>query len=159
MRSKTRSLQATLNAQKPDLLVIVETHLVGKNTINIEGYKRITLPSRKCNGGGILIAAKDNTNFEMITLDINQAHEQLWVQIKTPQGIFRICAAYGLHESRSSPTEIENWHYELEKKYAEFGDVPTIILGDMGAYMGNRNDIQGIGENAPGTNTNGTFLQ
>ena len=139
------------------MLVIVETHLVGKNTINIQGYKRITLRSRKCNGGGILIAAKDDTNFKMITLDINQDHEQLWVQINTPQGIFRMCAAYGLHESRSSPSEIESWHYELEKKYAEFGDVPTIILGDMNAHMGN--DIQGIEGNAPETNTNGNFLR
>ena len=110
------SLQTTVNELGPDLIILVETHLVGKNTIKIEGYDNVITRNRPSKGGGLLIATKNTLDAKIVVLDVNQDHEQMWVQICGQKGKINICIAYGLHESRCSKNEIENWHYQLEEK-------------------------------------------
>ena len=56
LRSKLDSLQAAALLYEPDLIMLVETHIVGKSKINIRGYKETIVRNRKSNGGGLLIA-------------------------------------------------------------------------------------------------------
>ena len=142
IRSKLTSLKAIIEKQTPDLIIIVESHLVRNNTIKIKGYDRITYKNRTSNGGGILIAAKNNQNIEMVTIKIHEEMEQLWVQLMVNNFKFNLAAAYGPVESRTSTSDINNWYYELEKSYAENDSNPTIILGDFNAHIGN--DREGI---------------
>ena len=74
IRSKLHSLQTIANVIKPGLIILVETHLVGKNTIKIEGYDRIITRNRKSKGGGLLIALKDTVDAKMVVLDVNENH-------------------------------------------------------------------------------------
>ena len=140
IRSKLTSLKAIIEKQVPDIIIIVESHLVGKNTIKIKGYDRIAYKNRTSSGGGILIAAKNNLNVEMITIKIHEEMEQLWVQFIVNNFKFNLAAVYGLIESRASINEINNWYYELEKSYAENDSNPTMILGDFNAHIGSDKD-------------------
>ena len=151
------SLQTTVNELRPDLIVLVETQLVGKNTIKIEGYDKIITRNRPSKGGGLLIAMKNTMDAKMVVLDVNQNHEHMWVQLNSKTGKINLCVAYGLHETRCSKNEIENWHYELEEKYTKFDSEPTIIIGDLNAHMGN--DSKGIKENNSRINQNGEHLR
>ena len=139
------SLQTTVNELGPDLIILVETHLVGKNTIKIVGYDNVITRNRPSKGGGLLIATKNTLDAKIVVLDVNQNHEQMWVQLCGQKGKINLCIAYGLHESRCSKNEIESWHYDLEEKYAKFDSEPTIIIGDLNAHIGN--DHKGIKDN------------
>lgn len=157
IRSKLHSLQTIANVIKPGLIILVETHLVGKNTIKIEGYDRIITRNRKSKGGGLLIALKDTVDAKMVVLDVNENHEQMWIQLSGPDAKFNIGIAYGLHETRCTKQELENWHYELEEKYAQYNDNPTIIIGDMNAHVGN--DEKGVKGNTDKINQNGEYIR
>ena len=157
IRSKMHSLHAILKQKEPDILVLVESQLVGKNSISIKGYDRIIMRNRSGKGGGILVAARNQSNLQMITTEINANNEQMWLQISDKTWKFNLCVAYGLQESRSTKEEIDDWYYNIEKAYAENQDEPTLIIGDLNALVGN--DEHGIKNNHPIINTNGEKLR
>ena len=128
---EAKSLQTTVNEIKPDLIILVETQLVGKNTIKIAGYDKIITRNRPSKGGGSLIAMKNTLDAKIVVLDINQNHEHMWVQLCGQKGKINLCVAYGLHETRCSKNEIENWHYDLEEKYAQFDSEHSMLTWEM----------------------------
>ena len=93
----------------------------------------------------------------MITTNISEKSEQMWVEITCGQQKFMIAICYGLSESRCSEEEIEEWYYELERQYAVNIEKPVIIIGDMNAHVGN--DSMGIPENTNIISRNGTKLR
>ena len=95
IRSKLTSLNAIIERQLPDKIVLVETHLVRNNTIKIKGYHRIVYKNRISNGGRILIAARNNENVEIVTIELHEELKQLWVQISVNNFKFNIAAVYG----------------------------------------------------------------
>ena len=58
IRSKINSLTAATLLYQPELIIITESHIVGKTNITIKGYREKILRNRKSKGGGILIAKK-----------------------------------------------------------------------------------------------------
>ena len=64
---------------KPEIIILVETHLVKKNTIKINGYENVITRNRNTNGGGLLVAQRNNLGSKLVILDINQTHEQMWI--------------------------------------------------------------------------------
>ena len=142
IRSKELSLQATVNKMKPDIIILVETRLVKKNTIKINGYENVITRNRNTDGGGLLVAKRNNLDSKLVILDINQTHEQMWIELTGPNGKINLCIAYGLHESRCTKQEIEDWHFNIEQKIGEYDQHPVLLIGDMNAHIGN--DDKGI---------------
>ena len=157
IRSKMHSLNAALDSEKPDILIILESQLVGKYNIKIDGYENQVKRNRTTKGGGILAATRNNSDLEMIVVSINEKHEQMCLQISNSQWKFRLCIAYGLQESRSSEDEIDDWYYSLEKTVAKNQDEQLLIVGDINAHIGN--DEEGIENNTPHINMNGRLLR
>ena len=153
LRSKVDSLQTAILLYKPDIILIVETHTVGKTKINIEGYKESIVRNRKSNGGGLLIAKKDNSKINLTALKIHETEEQVWAKINNTI----ICLAYAPIESRTEKSDIEEWYYELEKEYCKWDDQKVIIIGDLNAKVGNGKD--GVKGNHPEISTSGKILQ
>ena len=60
IRSKTDSLQVSCEMYKPDIIIITETHLTGRTTVNIRNYKEKITRNRKTKGGGIMVAKRDD---------------------------------------------------------------------------------------------------
>ena len=108
IRSKELSLQATVNKMNPDIIILVDAHLVKKNSIKINGYDNVITRNRNTNGGGLLVAQRNNLDSKLVILDINQTHEQMWLQLTGPNGKINFCVEYGFHESRCTKQEIED---------------------------------------------------
>ena len=142
---------------KPDIIILVETHLVKKNTIKINGYENVITRNRNTNGGGLLVAQRNNLDSKLVILDINQTHEQMWIQLTGPNGKINLCIAYGLHESRCTKQEIEDWHFNIEQKIGEYDQHPVLLIGDMNAHIGN--DDKGVFGNHHEINQNGCHLR
>ena len=81
----------------------------------------------------------------------------MWIQLNCPEAKVNIGIAYGLHESRCTKQEIENWHYDLEEKLAKYNELPTIVIGDMNAHIGN--DNMGVKGNSGKINQNGEHIR
>lgn len=106
-------------------------------------------------GGGLLVAVREDTNMDMIVTDVDTEKEQMWVKIKTQSGDYNMGILYGLHESRSTNDEIEEWFYKLETSISKWADEPILILGDMNAHIGC--DEKGIVGNNQDINKNGKW--
>ena len=52
--------------------------------------------TRSSKGGGILIALKDNLDINLTIININEAHEQMTVQISNKIWKIKMCVVYGL---------------------------------------------------------------
>ena len=153
LRSKIASLEAATLIYKPDVILIAESHIRGKTTISIKGYNEKGLRNRKNNGGGLLIAKRNDSNINLLTLEIHEEHEHLWVKINN----IVIALVYGYIESRTDMTTIEDWYFELEKSYSKVQDQNVMIIGDMNAHIGN--DLQGIEGNDSKINKSGEILR
>ena len=94
---------------------------------------------------------------EIVTIELHDEMEQIWVQISVNNFKFNIAAVYGPVESRTSTKEVNNWYYELEKSYAENDMKPTMIIGDFNAHVGN--DDQGITGNSSNIDCGGEALR
>ena len=81
----------------------------------------------------------------------------MWIQLTGPNGKINICIAYGLHESRCTKEEIEDWHFNIEQKIGEYDTHPVLLIGDMNAHIGN--DDKGVSGNYPEINQNGSHLR
>ena len=106
-------------------------------------------------GGGLLVAVRDDTNMDMIVTDVDTEKEQMWVKIKTQSGDFNMGILYGLHETRSTNEEIEEWFYKLGTSISKWSNEPIVILGDMNAHIGC--DDKGIVGNHQDVNKNGKW--
>ena len=133
--------------------MIVETHAVGKTSININGYKEKIIRNRNSKGGGILIAKRDEAKINMIAVKIHETYEQVWVKINN--SIFAV--VYAPIESRTEPAEIEEWYYELEKDYSIWQEEQVIIVGDLNSHIGN--DHLGIQGNHKNISKSGEILR
>ena len=157
IRSKIHSLNSALEAEQPDILILVESQLAGKYNIKIDGYDKQIKRNRTTKGGGLLVATRNSSDLEMILVSSDENHEQMTVQISSNIWKFRLCIVYGLQESRSSEDDIDDWYYNLEKTIAENEEEPLLIVGDLNAHIGN--DENGIHHNTPHINTNGRLLR
>ena len=141
IRSKIDSLQAAIEIEKPDLIFIVETKIVGKGNIEIKGYKEKILRNRKTDGGGILVAKKDECKANIVAVLIHENEEQVWIKIN--KNII-IGILYGPIESRTEQSKLEEWYYEIEKEYMKWENYNVMIIGDMNMKIGSdENGIQG----------------
>ena len=153
LRSKIASLEAATLIYKPDVILIAESHIRGKTTICLKGYNEKVLRNRKHNGGGLLIAKRNDSNINLLTLEIHEEHEHLWVKINN----IIIALVYGYIESRTDMTTIEDWYFELEKSYSKWQDQNVMIIGDINAHIGN--DEQGIEGNDEKINKSGEIIR
>ena len=153
LRSKIDSLQTAILMYDPDVILIVETHTVGKSKINIKGFRETIVRNRKTSGGGLLIAKKDNSKINLTALKIHETEEQLWAKINNTI----ICLAYGPIESRTEKNKLEEWYYEMEQEYCKWEDQKVILIGDFNAKVGN--ETGGIKGNHPEITSSGKILQ
>ena len=116
LRSKVDSLHAVTQDYNPDVILLTETQLTGKTTIEIKDYKEVIYRNRKQKGGGLLVAIKDESNIKAITVEISEAYEQIWVKIDD----ITIALVYGLIETRAEEKEVLEWYYTLEKEYTKW---------------------------------------
>ena len=93
----------------------------------------------------------------MVTTELHEELEQAWVQVTVNNFRFNIAAVYGPVQSRTSTKEINNWYYELEKSYAEKDSLPTMIIGDFNAHIGN--DDKGVIGNSSAVDCGGESLR
>ena len=156
--SKKPSLKNVLEIKKPDVIIFVETHLIGKTTTTIEGYDQIITRNRKDKGGGLLLAVKKNTDIEAMILNIDENHEIMWVKLKVKDQNYIVAIVYGYSgESRVEEEDIDEWYYSLEKGISNYIEDKVIILGDFNAHIGN--DEDGIEGNIEKINQNGKLLR
>ena len=156
--SKKPSIKNVVEIKKPDVIIFVETHLIGKTTTTIEGYDQIITRNRKDKGGGLLLAVKKNTDIEAMILNIDEHHEIMWVKLKIKDQNYVIAIVYGYSgESRVEEDDIDEWYYSLEKEISNHIEEKVIILGDFNAHIGN--DEDGIQGNIEKINQNGKALR
>ena len=141
---------------KPEILILVETHLTGRCGISLPNYKNISYCNRqRGKGGGLIIAVREDSDICMIVTDIDVEKEQMWVKIQNANMSFNLGIMYGLHETRCSDEEIDEWFFKLESSISKWVDEPVIIVGDMNAHIGN--DGSGIEGNNSDINKNGKW--
>lgn len=150
------SYESAIETLKPEILILVETHLTGRCGIKIPNYRNILLCNRKeVKGGGLLAAVRDDTNISMIMTEMDSEKGQMWIKIKTQSWSCNLGIVYGLHECRSTENEIDDWFFKLESSLAKYSDESIILVGDMNAYIGN--DDKGIDGNHQEINKNGKW--
>ena len=154
LRSKLDSLQAASILYQPDLIIIVETKIVGKTNIAIKGYKECIMRNRKTQGGGLLIAKKDTSKINLTAINIHENEEHLWAKVNNNTFI---CIVYAPIESRTEKSILEEWYYELEKEYLKWEDNRVMIIGDFNAKVGC--DDEGVKGNHPEISTSGRNLR
>ena len=159
IKSKMESLLSILNDLKPEIIIFVESHQRGNNSIKIPGYHQtIVRNSKKKMGGGLLISIKDNLNANLILLNSNEKHEQMWVKITTDKIDYIFGIMYGIaSEGRADKGEIEEWYNDLEIEYIRNMENPVVIIGDMNAHIGN--DSEGFQGEPSHINKNGHQLR
>ena len=138
---------------EPDLILIVETKTTGKTSLNIKGYREKITRNRKDNGGGILIAKKDDSKINLLAIKIHETKEHVWVKVNN----ITIALIYAPIESQTKSEEIEEWYYELEKEYAIWQNEKVILMGDFNAHVGS--DENGIDGNHNNVNKSGEILR
>ena len=153
LRSKIDSLQAAILLYEPDLVMLVETHIIGKSRITIKGYKETILRNRKTKGGGLLIAKSDKSKINLTAIKIHETEEHLWAKINNTI----VCLAYAPIESRSDKNSLEEWYFELEKEYTKWDDHKVLIIGDFNAKIGTGEG--GIEGNHPELSISGKILK
>ena len=80
MKSKLPSITEVPTKKKPDIVVFLETHLVGKSFSKLPGYSKVAYNNRKkSKGGGTMIAIADNNQLNYVTTNINEENEMMWV--------------------------------------------------------------------------------
>ena len=157
LTSKKPSIKNIVNIKKPDIIIFVETHLIGKNTTKIEGYSQMITRNRKDSGGGLLVAVRDDTDIEMMILKIEEQHEIMWTKIKVKEISYIMAVCYGFaSESRVEKEEIDEWWYNLETEISNYQEEKIILVGDFNAHIGNQE--YGIKDNNPEINHNGENL-
>ena len=100
-----------------------------------------------------MIAIRDNTNLKMIAMHIDEEHEQMWVKVNE----YVIGIVYGMIESRTEKSKIEEWYYVLEKQYVKYQDRKVMIIGDINAHIGN--DEYGVYGNSDEISHGGQILR
>ena len=130
IRSKVHSLNAALDNEKPDILILVETQLAGKYNIKIDGYDKQIKRNRSTKGGGLLVATRNSSDLEMLLVSCDETQEQMCIQVSNRIWKFRLIVAYGLQESRSSEEDLDDWYYKFEKITAQNEEEAVIIIGD-----------------------------
>ena len=137
-------------------MILVETHLTGRCGIRIPNYKNIAFCNRKGKrGGGLLVAIREDSNINMIITELNVDNDQMWVKLNTSTWSCHLGVVYGLHETRHTDDEIDEWFFKLESTISKLTSEPILIIGDMNAHMGN--DENGIAGNHGEINKNGKW--
>ena len=159
IKSKMESVLCILEEIKPEIIIFVESHQKGNNSIRIPGYQQtIVRNSKNKQGGGLLMSIKDNLNANLILLNINEKHEQMWVKLTSAKVDYIFGIMYGIaSEGRAEKGEIEEWYNDLETQLIKYMENPVIIIGDMNAHIGN--DSEGIIGESPYINKNGHMLR
>ena len=156
--SKKHSIKNVIGVKNPEIIIFIETHLIGKATVKIEGYAQTIYRNRKDSGGGIMMAVKDNTDIDIIILKVEEKHEIIWVKIKIKEMNYVMAICYGYSsESRVGKEIIDEWWYELEKELSKYTEENVLIIGDLNAHIGN--DENGIQNNHENINHNGEILR
>ena len=156
--SKKPCIKNILDTKKPDIVIFVETHIMGKATLNLEGYDQVITRNRKDKGGGLLLAIRNDNDIEAMIMNIDEKHEMMWIKIKVKDQSYIFAVVYGYAgESRVEDDEIDDWHYTLEKGISEYGEEKVILVGDFNAHIGN--DEEGIKGNIEKINQNGKRLR
>ena len=137
---------------EPDIIIITETHFVGRCTYKLKNYQVIQR-NRKTKLGGIMIAVSETSGIDYTVTKIEQDHEMMWIKCTTKNLAFRIAAVYGMQESQVTEEQIESWFYQLEMEYATCSEEPVLLVGDFNAHVGN--DSEGIKQNTSKINANG----
>ena len=116
IRSKVHSLNAALDNEKPDIIILVETQLAGKYNIKIDGYDKQIKRNRSTKGGGLLVATRNSSDLEMLLVSCDETQEQMCIQVSNRIWKFRLIVAYGLQEIRSSEAEVLILYHDLMVK-------------------------------------------
>ena len=108
MKSKIPSINEVLTKKKPDIVVFLETHHVGKSFSRLPGYSKVAYNNRKkSKGGGMMIAIADNNQLNYVTTSINEENEMMWVIVKGNQWKFRIGIVYGKQETQEDEESLD----------------------------------------------------
>ena len=137
LKSKTTSLETVLDQTKPDIILIVETQIIGRCKIKIQNYTINGEANRNNKSGGILIGTRKNSDIETIILKKDAKNQQIWAIIRSKTYSFRVCLVYGYpSEDRISQEELEEWYVVLEEEYMKQMEYDTMIVGDFNAHTG-----------------------
>ena len=157
VKGKMKSIETIVDTEKPDLLLITETHLKGKERMNIKGHKWIGKNRQKKQGGGIGILISDKISryvTEDCTGEEYEDTEILWIKIKTRPKNIAVGVFYGPQENQTVE-KVEQIYENLENQIAQKRNQMEILIGgDFNAKL----DIE-HGEQRQQSSRNGKILK
>ena len=156
VKSKFDSLLEKVEEYEPAILCLTETHLLEKETFEIDGYNTELRNDRDNFGGGIVIAvSKKIEHICTIVEKGKEPGETLWVVIDNGRVQIRLGVLYAPQESRTTLDEYEilykQLNYQLEQ--AKERNQKVLLLGDFNCKIGNK--IRG---NKPDISKSGKML-
>ena len=123
---------------QPTIICLVETYLDEGDKVEIDGYKVERL-DRNREGGGILIAVKENISGSMLTVEEERKiGEYLWVVIDNHRIKIRIGIVYAPQETKTKKKDLERMYKRIERQIliAEEEGQKLILVGDFNAKVG-----------------------
>ena len=138
IKSKEQSLKDIIDAKKPTIVCIVETHLKGEEQCYIDGYNVMSL-NRNSEGGGIIIAIREEfKNITKIVETEEKDGEMMWIKIDNGKIKIRIGVIYGRQESRTTTRELESFYEKIKKQIqiSKVNDDHLMIIGDLNCKIG-----------------------
>ena len=145
VKSKVDSLQEIIDSLNPVMICLTETHLGEDEQIGIKGYK-VFDNNRNGDGGGILIAIKDE--IAAVTVEIKKEkthHEALWLRINNGRTKIRVGVIYAPQENKQNSAESEKMYDSIEEEIKRSEDNESIlIIGDLNCKVGD--NVEGNNE-------------
>ena len=133
------SLQAILEAVRPNVVTLNETHYKNNKKINIEGYVAYNKNRQNINGGGVATAIiQDDAKHSLKVKEGIEGDEYLITKHSQFAVPINVVNVYGEVECRAKNNEIEDRWYRIvsELKKIELLGEHAMIIGDMNKHVG-----------------------
>uniref|UniRef100_A0A1B0D7L8 Endonuclease/exonuclease/phosphatase domain-containing protein n=1 Tax=Phlebotomus papatasi TaxID=29031 RepID=A0A1B0D7L8_PHLPP len=125
VRPKLQDLLIVCNQLAIDIIALQETKLTPNSDLRLQGYS-IVRKDRSGRGGGVLIAVKEDINYDRVSIEVNSG-ECVAVDVNVGRGKIRFFSVYSTNGNRLSSDD-------LNAISASAPGGKFVILGDFNAY-------------------------
>ena len=137
--SKSCSLKSILEAVRPNVITLNETHYKNSKKLNIEGYVTYNRNRQDVNGGGVATSVSEEDSDHALKVKDGVDNDEYIItrhsQFEVPINIINV---YGENECRATKNEVEDRWYRVvaELKRVENSGEYAVLMGDMNKHVG-----------------------
>ena len=138
IKSKLESLRDKIDEVRPTVIGITETHLLGDEKVEIDGYE-IYPNGRDNSGGGVLIAVrKELEKICTVVEKSKEVAESLWLTIDNGRVKIRVGVVYAPQESRTTTEDFKRMYDQISEqvKQAKERQQKVLLMGDLNCKVG-----------------------